>query len=199
MPGPGGAVGYRYRKSDGEVNTLYQLGVGVFTANGLAPYTSWDAFRRVLEQGIVALNEASPISKQQEVWCIVKYLDFFDEEHLAGLTAPEFFSEVVGVKYQGLETSAALDRQGSGSSMRFFYSNRGASGRELALDVGEGGVHDKTGIVMNTTVTSEPLKDVDVGKVMQCFSDLQRIAHDAFFEMINRSPRIKANLKMGEG
>lgn len=199
IPGqPGGTVGYRYRRSEGELNTLYQLGAGVFTANGIAPYTSWENFREVLHKGILALNQISPLADKAEVWCVVKYLDFFNETHLAGITSREFFSEVVGLDYKELDVAKASASSGASSSMRFFYSTRDDAGREIALDVGEGGLHEKVGIVMNTTITSPPIVAKSADDVMQSFDDLQRVAHDAFFEMIKRSERVIQNLGMGE-
>ncbi len=198
IPGqPGGTVAYRYRLGEGDFNTLYQLGVGIFTTNGVAPYTSWATFRDVLHRGVEALNVVSPLASKAEVWCVVKYIDFFNESHLAGLTATEFFADVVGLQYQELDSAKDFSTDTSASSMRFFYSSKDSNGRELALDVGEGGLHDKPGIVMNTTIISSALKTESVEDVMTSFDDLQAVAHKTFFEMVNRSARVSANLGLG--
>jgi len=196
IPAPGGAVAYRYRRGDGEVNTLYQLGLGVFTANGLAPYDSWSAFKSVLESGLAALDAASPLSEKGDLWCIIRYMDFFTKQHLVGISSREFFSEVVGVDYKELDSARALSSSGGASSMRFFYMTRDEAGNELSLDVGEGNLQEKPGIVMNTSVTSSALAGVGFAEVLECFDRLQTTAHNVFFEMVNRSERVKSNLQL---
>ncbi len=197
VPGPGGSVAYRYRIGEGDLNTLYQLGFGVFTTNGLPPYASWSTFRSVLENGILALNNTHSLADKSEVWCIVRYMDFFTEKHLGGMTREEFFTNSVGLRYQPLAAFGEFSGQEAQSSMRFFVSIKDGAGREIALDVGEGSAQDQDGIVMNTSVTSQAILNPSVDSVMACFDELQAAAHNVFFEMIRRDDRLASNLPNG--
>lgn len=191
VPSPGGAIGYRYRKGEGDLNTLYQLGTGIFSANGLPPYTSWGAFRQVLVAGVEALNATVSLNTRGEVWCVVRYVDFFASEHMGGLNTQEFFRNVVGVESVPLNSVMEFAGDDLATSMRFFRSAKDPRGNEVALDVGEGQNGERPGIVMNTSVTSAPLVNPSVDEVLASFDLLQKVAHEVFFEMIERDNRVK--------
>lgn len=197
FPSPGGSVVYRYRKNRDVQNTLYQLGPGVFTTNGLPPYTSWSEFTPVLANGLDALWLSVFSNKGSEpVWLILRYVDLFTEQHLAGLGREQFFEQAVGLRYTPTAAQTEFAPDAPHFQMRFFASRVDEEGRELSVDFGQG-VEQRTGrpgIVMSTQVLSQKLNDPTKELIVSEFDRLQRSAHDVFFQMLERCPLLKANI-----
>ena len=186
FPSPGGTVTYRYRRSEGDQNTLYQLGHGVFTANGLEPYTSWEEFRPVIKRGLDALWRLQPLPVSSPVWLVLRYVDVFKRHHLGEMTSPDFFRLIVGVNYDRPAAASAFPETASQEVMRFFSTRKDEEGRELAIDVGNGIHANEDAIVMNTVANSAAIEEPSVDDVLAQFDILQKSSHDVFFEMVAR-------------
>jgi uncharacterized protein (TIGR04255 family) len=194
FPVPGGAVIYRYRKAEGEQNTLYQLGPGIFTANGLPPYNSWEEFLPVIESGLRALWRVAPISQELPIFLSLRYLDAFTGDHLDGMSVGEFFKEIVGLEYDKPESFAAFSEDGAVTAMRFMATQKSNDGRELWIDVAEGSKEGADAIVINTLARAAQFNAASVDDVLIRFEPLHKALHDVFFEMIGRNSRLQTHL-----
>lgn len=95
----------RYRFS-GEVteadelkaSSLFQVGAGIFTANAVPPYSSWEEFGPIVKQGIEALlAHGMPDGKISEVAPTLRYIDAFRSNLTNGETLHQFASRVMGI------------------------------------------------------------------------------------------------------
>lgn len=195
FPTPGGAVVYRYRRVDEAQNTLYQLGQGVFTTNGLPPYSSWEEFKVVLRQGLEALWSLSGgTAPDPKIWLMVRYIDGFDQAHLGNMPPSAFYERIVGVKFERPQVFEEFPGNNARESMRFFFSRMDGEGQELQFEVGEGHVVGMPATILNTTVISAEQQDKTVDEVVEMFGKLQDAAHKLFFQMIERDKDLEARL-----
>lgn len=192
---PGGAVAYRYRKSEGEQNTLYQLGTGVFTANGLPPYNSWEEFRPVIERGVQAWWNINIVRPGETLWLLLRYVDVFKQQHLGPMSIADFFRVVVGLNYEKPAAYMAFPQGDASESFRFFGSRRDAEGQELAIDVGQGVQDGEDIVVMNTIAYSKPFEAESVEGILRGLDQLQDASHALFFEMIRRDEGLAERLE----
>ena len=197
MPAQSGSVVYRYRRDDDQQNTLYQAGPGVFTANGLPPYNSWKEFEPVIEQGLTALLNIKAFDQSKPVELVLRYVDAFSADHLAGMNYSDFVEEVVGVRYN--PTKAAIGFADRVDSVRFNASHVSEAGDKLILEVGQGrNSSNESVMVMNTSAISREFIAADVETVISQLSRLQDVLHDTFFEMISRSSDLKQRFGIGK-
>jgi uncharacterized protein (TIGR04255 family) len=152
------AVAQRFRKPSNEENYLYQIGLGVFSANALPPYRDWDSFRPIVREGVETLLSARHASDRANISVLLRYLDLFTDEFTEGRKSFNFLNDILGI---GLSLPVELTGQASDlSEVR--------AGLQLSLNLKDGlsmniGVQDgtagtKTGILMSTEVfTVQPV------------------------------------------
>ena len=106
FPVPVGQVSHRYRPADDHPDELtksamWQIGPGVFAANGVPPYKSWTEFRPLVEKGIAALVETRPEAVRSSPFSHVslRYIDAFTERFTEGISAEAFLSEKLGLGF----------------------------------------------------------------------------------------------------
>lgn len=195
MPTQAGTVVYRYRRGDSQQNTLYQAGPGIFTANGLPPYNSWEEFEPVIRNGLSALWGVNAFGPTEPVGLILRYVDAFTSAHLKDISKQNFVESVVGVAYT---PTSVIAKRFAGSteprSMRFNAMHEGADGEKIIIDVGSGIKDGEEVLVMNTSAVSAEFVAADIDHVMGVFNQLQQVLHDIFFEMLDRSPEFRDRL-----
>lgn len=198
IPVQAGTVVYRYRRADDEQNTLFQLGHGVFTANGLPPYNSWKEFEPYIRKGLDELLAVSAFDKTQPIELILRYVDAFDERLLAGVTSQEFIETVVGVPYRvtGAVSKIATDEM---PQLRFNAVHATKDGGSISIEVGDGMKDGKPVLVLNTAAVSPQFVPGDADEIMHHFAALQDVLHDMFFEMIGRNEKLRSSLTQNGG
>jgi len=192
IPSLPGAVVYRYRRADELQNTLYQAGLGVFTANGLPPYNSWEEFSPVVAEGIRALWEARAFEPSQTpIELILRYVDAFTSSHLGEMSQANFIDEVVGVKYQEVPSIKGMAEGAKLESVRFNAVHSAATGERLVIEVGQGSKDGEEVLVLNTAAFSSEFVATSVDEVSTRFNELQDLLHKIFFEMLDRLPELR--------
>lgn len=195
VPSQPGTVVYRYRRADEVQNTLYQAGVGVFTANGLPPYNAWDEFHPVVRQGIEALWESKAFENGNiPVELTLRYLDAFTPDHLGEMTQTQFIDEIVGIKYQAADVISKMAHGTQLESLRFNAVHSAPSGEKLVLEVGQGVKDGQAVLVVNTVAFSQEFLPESPDAMLANLDRLQELLHELFFEMLGRSPSFRARL-----
>ena len=93
----------RFRPTEADKSSpLFQIGKGVFTANGLPPdYQSWNTFAPVVRVGLDSLFEAYRRAHQSSPKineALIRYIDVFNKDLTGGRDAADFLSEIIGVR-----------------------------------------------------------------------------------------------------
>tara|TARA_R110002110_G_C13398239_1_gene712552 strand:+ start:193 stop:1011 length:819 start_codon:yes stop_codon:yes gene_type:complete len=88
----------RFRKTADEW-PLYQIGPGVFTANIVQPYSGWEAFRPIVEDGLKLLLDNYPIKIDllNLDRMMLRYINVFTAEH-GVRSVPEFVRDELGLE-----------------------------------------------------------------------------------------------------
>lgn len=195
FPVQAGQVLYRYRSGSAQQNVLYQAGTGVFTANGLPPYSSWDDFAPVLLRGAQALFAVAPFERGQPFELVVRYIDAFSESALAGISQLDFIEKIVGVNYIPTKAALQFSKDAMLKSVRFNAVHVASNGAKVVLDVGQGSIEGREAIVMHTVAHSAPVVPGSPDELVQNLGELKATLHGIFFEMIGRNAGVEKALK----
>jgi uncharacterized protein (TIGR04255 family) len=150
------SVMYRVRKISAEdQNFLYQIGPGIFSANALPPYRSWETFKPIVEQGVRALLESRHIAERGDFTAVsLRYIDLFSDQFSVGKLSFAFLNEVLGIKVA--LPRALIEQMGDMSSAKsgLQLSVPLRTGLTMNLNIQDGTAAGKNGIVMVTEVIS---------------------------------------------
>ncbi|MBE3025970.1 TIGR04255 family protein [Janthinobacterium sp. GW458P] len=169
---------YRFKKTtDGVVDCLYQVGPGIFSANAIPPYKSWEQFAPVIRAGLEALLASRPSSEVDEPIMAVslRYIDLFGPALMGDQTPAAFIRDVLGLR---LEIPPALSGLASSEAevkpfLQLQIPMR--DGMAMSFSVGEGGAAGRQGVIMDTSVATTVDVAPSVDAVMQAFN----VAHEA--------------------
>jgi uncharacterized protein (TIGR04255 family) len=100
MPAFPGQVVYRFR-SPANGSSLLQVGPGVFSANALPPYGSWEGFKDHIGVGLDVLLSTRPEHERDAPFSHVniRYINGFGDDYLGGISGRKFL-EVLGFGLQ---------------------------------------------------------------------------------------------------
>lgn len=165
------AVAQRFRKPSAEEkeNYLYQLGLGVFSANALPPYRNWDSFRPIVREGVETLLATRHSSDKANTIVLLRYLDVFTDEFTEGRGSVDFLNDILGIKLS-LPT-ALVDQASVRPELRadLQVSLNLKDGLAMNIRVQEGTVAAKTGVVMTTEVFTVQAVNPELDTVMDNF------------------------------
>lgn len=182
FPVPLGSVVYRYRKVEEDQHTLYQLGPGIFTANGLPPYDSWSKFRPHVMQGLSAAIEVENLRAQTEFQLILRYVDAFVGENLAGETPYGLMHRMVGFSFNPPKN---VDASRDPHSARFSVEYPCLGSGVFTVEAGRGMKEEHDALILNTTVGIK-FNSTDPSAIISKFDELQDVLHDAYLEFVSR-------------
>jgi uncharacterized protein (TIGR04255 family) len=172
---------YRYRKTTPEPGTtLYQLGVGLFSANITPPYKSWQAFRPIVEKGVAILLECREGSEKDSAFDMasLRYIDAFKPDLTQGRGAFRFLTEVLGFT---VKLPEAIQRQTAPDvAIRpvLQFSIPLKTGLLMNLNVGEGTADGQEAVITDTSVLAGKEVPAGLATVMIALDS----AHDAIHE-----------------
>jgi uncharacterized protein (TIGR04255 family) len=170
FPVQGGTIAFRYRPVAEDVNSLFQLGPGVFTANGLPPYSSWSDFRPIIEIGLKALFKLKPFPDAQEkAFLILRYIDAFTNEQLGEMSPSTFIEEVVGIRFQSTKTSQTF---GNAITAHFLSTQKSSDGSEFSVEVTPGKLKGVVAVVVNTVAVSSAFNPGSAEETLTMFEPL---------------------------
>jgi uncharacterized protein (TIGR04255 family) len=182
FPSPPGQVIWRYR-SDTEKSHILQLGRGVFSANAVRPYSSWDEFKPCVDRGIDALQRARPEKDKSAKFSNVslRYIDLFNADFLGDRNQVSFIREVLGFEMNLPDTVRKRIEKEDAARFTFSISSEIGEGLSMRLVVGEGNIGGELGVMLDTTVQSaSPTDPSEVGEVL---SKAHQMIHEMFVDL----------------
>ena len=177
---------YRFRKNAPEDGTsLYQLGPGLFTANITPPYKSWDQFQPIVKNGVEKLLQSRTDTENTEPFrtVLLRYIDAFGPEFLAGEPAVDFLANKLGFKLELPEIIKKFAKPFSPIQSALNFGVHLKNNFFMTINVGEGIANGKKAVVMDTTVATGVPIECSSEKVMHTFNEARSIIHEAFIEI----------------
>lgn len=180
---------YRYRKtSETDGSLLYQAGPGLFSANAIPPYRSWDDFSPVVSTGVDALLKTRDISERGQPFTSVslRYIDAFGPNLTEGKDIESFMREVLGISVtlpQDVSKFVATDKKVKPQLQLFIPLSNNMS---MNISIGEATVNNDLAFVMDTTVASSDEITPDVETVMKTFHSAHEVIHEMFFNLTTK-------------
>lgn len=188
FPAPPEAPIVRYRYSGPSDNnrehlpsTLFQIGSGIFTANAVKPYKSWEEFKPVVKDGVRVLLETQKI-QVAGYSLILRYIDAFREEFTGEMSHSQFLRDVLGFKIEVPEI--LLDHaQGRAVEMPIAQFLIPLEFGTLQLQLARGEVEGSPAFVMENVVQINGLVEPTVEAIMESFSKARNVIHDVFIKL----------------
>ena len=177
---------YRFRKNAPEDGTsLYQLGPGLFTANITPPYKSWDQFQPIVNNGVEKLLQSRTNTENAEPFrtVLLRYIDAFGPEFLAGESAVDFLANKLGFKLELPEIIKKFAKPSSPIQSALNFGVPLNNNFFMSINVGEGIANGRRAVVMDTTVATTVPVECSLEKVMQTFNEARLIIHETFIEI----------------
>lgn len=177
---------YRYQKADeANASALYQLGAGLFSANAIPPYKSWEAFSPTVEAGVEALLKTRPQAEKDTPFSSVslRYIDAFGPHLTEGRDVGAFIMEVFGVK---LELPAAITKHGlAGTAPKPFLQISLPLENQLTMNVnlGEGIINNEQAIIMDTTIATTVDVPANKRAIVDALTCARNVMHEMFVEL----------------
>jgi uncharacterized protein (TIGR04255 family) len=171
--------------NEGETQSLYQVGPGMFSANAVPPYGNWKEFREVVAAGVHALIHSRAMAEATApIGSItLRYIDAFKDLHTQGKNPAAFIEGVIGIKVQ---LPDALTRHLlPGQPWRPFlqFQLPLAEGTTLALAVGEGAANGEPAVLMDTSIVRVGSFAPDAAQIMRSFDSAHDTISAIFKEM----------------
>lgn len=177
---------YRFKtKEEHSTKSLYQTGPGLFSANAVPPYESWDTFGPVVRKGLEILIAARTAKEADLPFTAtnLRYIDAFGENLTEGRSVSDFIRDVLGIRID-LPTGVSQHlASGSKPKPSVQFQIPMANGVLLSLGVGEGMANGQTAIMMDTSVATTLPVEPSVAAVMKAFDDAHK-AIDATFRAL---------------
>ena len=175
---------YRYRReSPDNSSVFYQVGSGVFAANALPPYQSWDTFEPHVRIGLQSLLNARANSEKALPFgqLTLRYVNLFGPDLTGDRNAWEFLRDVLGFK---LELPPVLSgKVAAGSHVKpHIQLSIPLSDLTLAISVGEVVTRDGPRYLMDNVVSAENIPP-DLEVLMARFQAARSVIHDVFFKL----------------
>ena len=179
---------YRFKHSEeGSVRTLYQIGPGLFSANAVPPYESWEErFEQVIRSGVEGLLQSRSKSEIARPFTglSLRYIDAFTAIHTEGRDIGRFMEEVFKIT---VNAPMALTRHlKSDSTIKSMVQLQIPmhDGFVMGVSVGEGIANFQQAILMDTSVASALPVQANVSAVMERFARAHEAIGTTFRELV---------------
>lgn len=162
-------------------STLFQIGSGIFTANAVKPYKSWDDFRPIVEHGVRILLETQK-SKVGGYSLVLRYIDAFRRDLTGDMNHMQFLRNVLGfgVDLPAVLLTHAEERQIEIPAMQITIPLGFGS---LQLQMTQGEVEGDRAFILENVVIINGLIEPSVEAIMESFSKARDVIHDVFVKM----------------
>jgi len=177
---------YRYKQQAQDQQTsLYQVGPGLFTANAVPPYQTWDTFSPVVKAGVNAILESRSEAERDSPFIAtsLRYIDAFGVNLTRGMDVATFMRDILGVDVKlpkGMVKHLATDATYKPSIQVQIPMH---AGMIMSVAIGEGIINNNQSIVMDTTVSTTTPIAANIDAVMQAMNVARTSIHDMFFEI----------------
>lgn len=197
LPSDAPIMRYRYSGNDGDElgrehlpSTVFQLGIGVFTANAVQPYKSWNDFKHVVEVGVKILLDARK-GADGGYSLSLRYIDAFRSDLSGDLSHLQFLTDVFGFKIQMPECLTKHSVEGK-VGLQTMQITIPLSFGNLHLQMAEGEMENASGYILENVVVIDDIVAGNVEDIMKSFSEARSVIHDVF---LNLTAPIKEKMK----
>lgn len=176
----------RYRGSEpGKTSTMYQAGVGVFTANAVPPYRNWDEFAPIVSDGVKALLAAREPEGALPPFTSVslRYINAFRETLTQAHDISSFLSDVLGFEVQMPAAISGKIKAGERAKPTVQLAVPLTNGMQLNIGAGEGLVNNERGLLMELSVSAAGAVPADHSSLMDVMVAAHQVIHDVFVEI----------------
>jgi uncharacterized protein (TIGR04255 family) len=185
LPVPAGQVVCRFKSSSPErANVLYQVGLGIFSANAVPPYRSWNNFVPVVEKGVEALINARDDAEKTLPFNTVslRYIDSFGPQLTGGRDAATFLSEVL--KIELIFPEAILKHRAPDKSLKpFLVTTVPLTSGVLRLGAGDALVNGKPTILLDTALSTNNVVEPNKDRVMESLNLAHTLIREIFLDL----------------
>ncbi len=181
---------FRYRRDgeDGDGAVLYQAGPGIFSANAIPPYKSWDVFSPAVKSGVEALLIARDETEKDSPFNTVslRYIDAFGPNLTQGMDVRTFLSDVLGVSValpEGISKVIAPNAKVKPHIQLLLPINDNTN---MNLTLTEAIVNNELSIIMDSTVVITGEIAPNAEAVMNSLNDSHDIIHEMFINLTGK-------------
>lgn len=161
-------------------STIFQIGPGVFTANAVPPYTSWDDFEPLVRHGVEAMLSMEFSGGRPKTFSpSLRYVDAFSADLTRGMSLHEFLDKVMGlsIKLPDAIRPRSPSRETEVPMVNVIVPLE--FGR-LILQFMDGMVNGRRAYILDMAVHFENFDRTDVSGLMDAFSNARDVIHEVF-------------------
>lgn len=178
---------YRHKKLKDNVATcLYQIGPGIFSANAVPPYNSWEDFAPVIRDGIEVLIATRPAEDEGNPFMAVslRYIDLFGPEHMKGLTPAAFIRDALNIRIDAPTalTEHCVTNGDISPFLQFQMPMKDAMA--MSFSVGAGSIGERHGVIMDTSISTTVETEASVDAVMRALDTAHHSLDASFRKLI---------------
>jgi len=186
-----GEPAFRYKCSEADdttaerlkKSTIFQVGAGVFTANAVPPYTSWDDFEPLVRSGVEGLfNMHFASGKPSSFRPTLRYVDVFKEEFTHGLPLQEFLRDIMGISLS-LPDALSSRSEDKATQVPMLHVVVPLAFGRMTLEFFDGFVNGDKAYVMDMAVHFEGLAFNNIEDLMNAFSQARNVIHETFVNL----------------
>jgi uncharacterized protein (TIGR04255 family) len=177
---------YRYRKSvEADASVLFQAGSGLFSANAIPPYRSWETFAPVVQAGVGALLKTREETEKALPFTSVslRYIDAFNPELTEGRDIGAFIKDILGITVALPEALTKHIQTGKSVKPNLQFAAPLSNGMLMHTNIGEGLVHNQAAIIMDTTIATTAEVSPDKDAIMTALNSARAVIHEIFFDI----------------
>jgi uncharacterized protein (TIGR04255 family) len=177
---------FRYRRgAEAHASVLFQVGPGVFSANAIRPYRSWETFSPIVQAGVVALLKTRGESEKALPFTSLslRYVNAFGPELTGGRDIGLFVREVLGFAVALPEALTKHIEAGKTEKPSLGFSLPLSNGMSMNITIGEGLINNEASIIMDATVAATKPTAPDQGTLMAAFNGARGVIHEMFLDM----------------
>jgi uncharacterized protein (TIGR04255 family) len=171
-------------KSDALRNIIYQVGAGVFSANAVAPYRSWNHFSPDVEKGIEALLQTREENEKGLPFNPVslRYIDSFRPDLTGGRDVADFLAEVLKIDLRLPEAISKHVAPGKSPKPYIMLAIPLVNG-VLRINVGEAFVNGVATTLLDTTFSTEAPLSPEKSAIMSALNFAHSTIHEIFMKI----------------
>ena len=176
---------YRYKQAVEPSPVLYQAGAGLFSANGIPPYRSWEEFAPFVQKGISALVDSRDPKEKESQFATVslRYIDAFRDDLTRGKSGPAFMADVLGIDVKLPDILTGFGRSGKAPQYALQLALPISDDTVLQLNVAEGQVHSNAAIILDTSVSCNRGIFPEVAELMKVLHSAHEVIHGIFVKL----------------
>lgn len=189
IPFPVNQVVCRFRPTDPtRPSPMFQIGAGIFAANGVPPYRSWETFVPEVRRGVGMLFEShdrAGLPKPPIAQALVRYIDVFQHDLTIGKDPSEFTRDVLGLRVElpkGV-TDLVIDRDRTNVSTQIEMPI--ALGA-MKISIGPTFKGNERGVMLDTSVLVTRDIGPDVDRAIGVLTEARGVVHNMFQSMTER-------------